>query len=274
MDIKPSEDGVTHINVYSRGNTELGRLLSNFAHTPFSHPEFGEFASVEGFWYWLSLGKVYEELRPLYGFKCKQKGKELKTNGAKEVHIDDFEIQIKKALLLKVEQNQTVAKLLKESSLPLTHYYVYGNDLNDPGKYKIIHLNKFNWIVDYLSIVRLYLNGLAHKVIIAGSRDITDYSYLKDIFNKTDLEVVEFVSGVARGVDSLCIELAKEIKVPCALFPADWDLYKKAAGYIRNEQMAKYATALVSIWDGESPGTKNMIDLARKHNLVHKGFLY
>jgi hypothetical protein len=47
MDIKPSEDGVTHINVYSRGNTELGRLLSNFAHTPFSHPEFGEFASVE-----------------------------------------------------------------------------------------------------------------------------------------------------------------------------------------------------------------------------------
>jgi hypothetical protein len=54
MDIKPSEDGVTHINVYSRGNTELGRLLSNFAHTPFSHPEFGEFASVEGFWYWLS----------------------------------------------------------------------------------------------------------------------------------------------------------------------------------------------------------------------------
>jgi hypothetical protein len=167
--------------------------VSNFAHTPFSHPEFGEFASVEGFWYWLSLGKVYEELRPLYGFKCKQKGKELKTNGAKETHVDDFEIQIKKALLLKVEQNQTVAKLLKESSLPLTHYYVYGNDLNDPGKYKIIHLNKFNWIVDYLSIVRLYLNGLAHKVIIAGSRDITDYTYLKSMFNKADLEVVEFV---------------------------------------------------------------------------------
>ena len=274
MDIKPAEDGVTHINVYSRGNTELGRLLSNFAHTPFAHSEYGDFASVEAFWYWLSLGKAHDELRPLYGFKCKQKGKELKANGAKEVHVDDFEIQIKKALLLKVEQNHHLAKLLKESNLPLMHYYVYGNNLTDPSRYKIIHIDKFNWITDYLGVVRLYLNGLAHKVIIAGSRDITDYNYLKGIFNKTDLEVVEFVSGVARGVDTLCLQLAKDLKIPCAKFPANWDLYKNAAGPIRNEQMAKYATALISIWDGESPGTKNMIGLASKHNLVHKGFLY
>ena len=274
MEIKPSEDGVTHINVYSRGRTELGRLLSNFAHTPFIHPEFGEFASVEAFWYWLSLGKVHDELRPLYGFKCKQKGKELKANGAKETHVDDFEIQIKKALLLKVEQNHHLAKLLKESSLPLMHYYVYGNNLTDSSKYKIIHIDKFNWITDYLDTVRLYLNGLAHKVIIAGSRDITDYTYLRSMFNKADLEVVEFVSGVARGVDTLCLQLAKDLKIPCAKFPANWDLYKNAAGYIRNEQMAKYATALISIWDGESPGTKNMIGLVSKHNLVHKGFLY
>lgn len=28
----PEEDGITHINIYSKGSTELGRLLSNFAH--------------------------------------------------------------------------------------------------------------------------------------------------------------------------------------------------------------------------------------------------
>lgn len=32
--INPLEDGITHINVYSKGATELGRLLTNFAHTP------------------------------------------------------------------------------------------------------------------------------------------------------------------------------------------------------------------------------------------------
>lgn len=29
--INPDEDGRTHINIYSKGGTELGRLLSNFA---------------------------------------------------------------------------------------------------------------------------------------------------------------------------------------------------------------------------------------------------
>jgi len=50
-------DGVTHINIYSKGKTKLGRLLTNFAHTPFTHAEYGQFASVEGFWYWIRDGK-------------------------------------------------------------------------------------------------------------------------------------------------------------------------------------------------------------------------
>ena len=86
MDINPLEDGVTHINVYSRGNTELGQLCSNLALTPFFYPQYGQFNSVEGFWYWLSLGKKFDEFKTLYGFKCKELGKTIK-DGLKEQKI-------------------------------------------------------------------------------------------------------------------------------------------------------------------------------------------
>jgi len=41
----------------------------------------------------------------------------------------------------------------------------------------------------------------------------------------------------------------------------------RVLGYVRNTQMAKYADACVVFWDGESRGTKHMIDLAKKHKL-------
>ena len=56
MIINPDNDGIDHINTYSKGKTELGKLLTNFAHTPFVHPKYGEFQSVEGFWYFKKTG--------------------------------------------------------------------------------------------------------------------------------------------------------------------------------------------------------------------------
>ena len=44
----PKDDGVTHINIYSKGQTELGGLLSNFSRTPFVHPKYGELAPFFG----------------------------------------------------------------------------------------------------------------------------------------------------------------------------------------------------------------------------------
>jgi len=41
-------DGVTHINIYSKGKTSLDRALSNFAHTPIETVD-GKFASIEGY---------------------------------------------------------------------------------------------------------------------------------------------------------------------------------------------------------------------------------
>ena len=104
------------------------------------------------------------------------------------------------------------------------------------------------------------------KVIVAGSREFQDYLFLKEQLDqyRKDNEITEIVSGMARGADKLAILYAMDNNIPVAKFPADWDTYGKRAGPIRNEQMAKYADALVAFWDGASRGTKNMIDQMTK----------
>ena len=110
------------------------------------------------------------------------------------------------------------------------------------------------------------------KVIIAGSRGFSNYEKLVEVCNYmlSQQTEVEIVSGGAKGADKLGEKYAKEKNYKLKVFPADWNTHGKAAGYIRNEEMAKYADALIAFWDGESKGTKHMIDLATKHNLKIK----
>lgn len=104
------------------------------------------------------------------------------------------------------------------------------------------------------------------KVIVAGCRNFTDYELLKqklDYYRETK-PITEIVSGVARGADVLGVQYAKAVDIPYKLFPADWVKNGRAAGPIRNQQMAEYADALIAVWDGESKGTKNMISCMNK----------
>jgi hypothetical protein len=99
------------------------------------------------------------------------------------------------------------------------------------------------------------------KTIIAGCRDFTDYSVLEEVIRVTELykKITEVVSGVATGVDALGERWATENNIPIKKYVAYWKKFGYAAGPIRNKQMAKYADGLLAIWDGKSPGTKNMI---------------
>ena len=98
------------------------------------------------------------------------------------------------------------------------------------------------------------------KVIIAGGRNIVDFRYVADACTNAPFQITEVVSGCARGVDTLALEIANDLKISTAEFPADWDRYGKTAGFKRNMKMAEYADVLLAIWDGESKGTKHMID--------------
>ena len=111
-----------------------------------------------------------------------------------------------------------------------------------------------------------------YRVIIAGSRSFNDYELLREqclsiLQEKMRTHRVIIVSGHARGADSLGERFANEFRLPFELHPAKWRLLGKAAGMVRNAEMAKCSDALISFWDGESRGTRHMINFARKRGL-------
>ena len=111
------------------------------------------------------------------------------------------------------------------------------------------------------------------KVIIAGGRYFNDYALLCEkcdsiLSQKRQSHSVVIVSGTARGADTLGERYAQERGYAVERFPADWEHAGKAAGFIRNAQMASVADALIAFWDGQSKGTANMIGIARKRNLL------
>lgn len=117
------------------------------------------------------------------------------------------------------------------------------------------------------------MDGIIMKVIIAGSRYFNNYELLRQyvdhiLQNVSQKESIEIVSGGAKGADELGERYAKERGYKITRFPAEWNKYGRAAGPKRNEQMGDYADALIAFWDGESRGTKHMIEYAKKKNLL------
>lgn len=105
------------------------------------------------------------------------------------------------------------------------------------------------------------------KVIIAGSRSITDEQFIFSAIKESGFEITEVVSGGASGVDKFGEKYANRYDIPLKIFPADWEKKKASAGIIRNAEMAGYAEALIAVWDGISRGTRNMIEVANRKGL-------
>lgn len=113
------------------------------------------------------------------------------------------------------------------------------------------------------------------RIIVAGSRNFQDEGLLFGTLDRLISEIndnnIEIVHGNCRGADLIGEKyaLANDLKV--ASFPAQWEMYGKSAGAIRNTEMAKYASKangiLVAFPIGESRGTRNMIQLAKKYGL-------
>lgn len=107
------------------------------------------------------------------------------------------------------------------------------------------------------------------RVVVAGTRKFDDYkrlSYELDKFLKGK-ENVTIVSGTARGADRMGEQYAAEHGIKLERFPAEWGIYHKGAGPIRNMKMVQSADAVVAFWDKESSGTKNIIDCARQEHI-------
>lgn len=254
-------DGISHINMYSKAKTELGKMLSHFSQLGFVHPDYGTFGSLESYWYWCSTGKKYDQLKELHGFNAKSIGR-----GFPKVQYEGFQKDIEVGIELRFLQNTHFLELFKNSTLPLKHYYLYGIGPD----VKAVFPKESSWLEGYYEKLRKKFKGLLIgknlKVIVAGSRSIDSYTIVKKAIEDSNFDVAEIVSGTANGVDTLGFIYSTLKKISVKEFPADWDKHGKSAGYIRNKTMAQYADALILIWDGDSDGSRNMLEIMKSMN--------
>lgn len=114
-----------------------------------------------------------------------------------------------------------------------------------------------------------------HRIIIAGSKAFNDY----DLFKKTiegfvkdfDKEDVEIISDSVDGADALSELWAKDNDYKFKKYIANFEDYGTAAEHRCHVDMVKYAAeedgALIAFWNGNSPGTKHIINTAMQHGI-------
>jgi hypothetical protein len=132
---------------------------------------------------------------------------------------------------------------------------------------------------------------LTRRVIIAGGRDFGDVTGAIKRGNANEIHTakiqrlwafyaldrlllrmmpIEPISGRATGADTVGEQWAELRGMKSTPFPAKWRELGKAAGPIRNQEMADYAGSdgmLVAFWDGESNGTRGMVRIAKEKGM-------
>lgn len=123
------------------------------------------------------------------------------------------------------------------------------------------------------------------RVLICGDRNWSDIPSIENLISQLPANST-IISGGCKGADTIASDLALKYKLPLLVFTAQWDIYGRAAGPIRNKQML---TAAISPEQGKvynnavggppthivafhndiasSKGTTNMLMQGKKANI-------
>lgn len=141
----PHEDGITHINIYTRGSTQIGRFLTNLSGYRIYSSTFDKsFPTVEHLWFWLKTNddRILEVGNPFNIKPFIKNNKIIILN-----NIPDFKKIIIKSFVQKLKNlsnnDKELFNLFYESTLPFTHYYFYGEKENA----KVIEQPQHEWQV-------------------------------------------------------------------------------------------------------------------------------
>ena len=107
------------------------------------------------------------------------------------------------------------------------------------------------------------------KVAIIGSRNLTVSNfgeYLPD-------NLTEIVTGGAKGIDACAENYAKQNGIKLTVFKPEYEKYGRGAPLKRNIQIIDYSDLVIAFWDGNSRGTKYVIDNCKKKNRKIKIFI-
>lgn len=101
------------------------------------------------------------------------------------------------------------------------------------------------------------------RVAIIGSRGYSPLANVSEYVNGLPDDTV-VVSGGAVGVDTTAEVAARKRGLIVEVHLPEYRKYGRSAPIIRNDAIVRNADLVVAFWTGNSPGTRNALDRAKR----------
>ena len=110
------------------------------------------------------------------------------------------------------------------------------------------------------------------RILVCGGRNFKDRDYIYNVLGLYREHVQAICQGYADGADRIALMWANDRGVKCRCYPANWEMFGKAAGAIRNRHMLKvFKPDLVVAFPG-GDGTEDMIAAAREEDVEVRNY--
>ena len=108
-----------------------------------------------------------------------------------------------------------------------------------------------------------------NNLAIIGSRNFNNYTFAqKEILNiikDNKIIINKIISGGAVGADKIGEKFSEKFNIPIEIIKPDWSKGKQG-GVIRNTDIINKSNYVIAFWDGQSKGTLDSINKAKKLN--------
>ena len=108
------------------------------------------------------------------------------------------------------------------------------------------------------------------RLLICGDREWSDLDLMKEFIDSLPADTI-IIEGDARGADKMAGSLAQQRGLQIEVYPAQWEMYGRRAGPLRNQQMLDEGKPDEVVYCHDnleySKGTKDMVTRARKSGL-------
>lgn len=113
------KDGEDHINISQNAATDLGLSLNPEIAIDFTHPVFGKFNSLTGFWYYIKSQERDNKCRKLIG-----KALRIFTDSLTLNEVKNFRAIILEAMWFKINEHEAIKEEVINSTLPFDCYFI------------------------------------------------------------------------------------------------------------------------------------------------------
>lgn len=107
------------------------------------------------------------------------------------------------------------------------------------------------------------------RVAVIGSRGLT----VDDLGIYLPADTTEIISGGAKGIDTCARNYAISHNIKLTEFPPEFDKYGRSAPLKRNLTIIQNSDIVLAFWDGNSHGTKFVIDKCNEMGVIIKIFV-